>query len=168
MSSTYTFTEIDRMVARETREMSEGERNDPHRDPSYLATIFAEMESGVNEVTDAYVVIDTSDDEPWDEWSYCPYKVVFHPRFRGNNTHRHETNPMEKEFHDLFVKKYVSGDFPYKRSVDGIVLGVDGRGRPPRYLTDEEVAIAISAVQWMASPVGQGFLAELGFNYQPE
>jgi len=88
-----------------------------------------------------------------EELNVCGYKV-----------YRHESNPKEKEFHDTFMKDYSRfGDMSM------IVFPPNERGsRPNDYLTDREAKIVISTIQWLGSPVGQGFLNRCGFIAKPE
>jgi hypothetical protein len=76
---------------------------------------------------------------------------------KGNKTYRHNSNPLEKQLHDSFVKGNSVEDMSM------ICLSSDDGMRPDRYLTDDEVSIAISTIQWLGSPVGQNFLSENGF-----
>lgn len=78
---------------------------------------------------------------------------------KGNNTHRHEQNPEEKLFHDAFVKHMSYNQYDISR----VVFGSDGRGFPREVINEREEAIVISAIQWLGSPVGQGFLNKLGY-----
>ena len=78
---------------------------------------------------------------------------------KGFKTYRHNTNPLEKQLHDSFVDEHVKDGY-----MDLIVFGPrDGSDtQPSDYLTDREKQIVISTVQWMGSPVGQGFLRQNG------
>lgn len=79
----------------------------------------------------------------------------------GFKTYRHEQNPKEKEFHDKFLRFHNRDGY---NDMDNIVFGTDGNSvRPAQYLTDREKQIALSTIQWLGSPVGQGFLADCGF-----
>ena len=76
---------------------------------------------------------------------------------KGNKTYRHDSNPLEKQLHDSFVKKNNVEDMSM------ISLPSKNGMKPDRYLTDDECAIVISTIQWLGSPVGQYFLKENGF-----
>ena len=72
---------------------------------------------------------------------------------KGFKTHRHGDNPKEQEIHNKFVGRFSMAE------MDMIIL-------PPKeknLLTDREVQIVITAIQWCGTPVGQGFLRECGF-----
>jgi len=74
-------------------------------------------------------------------------------------THRHENNPKEKEFHDTFIEEHSRGV-----DMDLIVFGHPSDSMMPKdYLTDREKQIVLSTVQWLGSPVGEGFLNSCGF-----
>lgn len=79
----------------------------------------------------------------------------------GYKTYRHESNPKEKELHDKFLKNYNRNG----HEMDLMVFGHDSQSsRPNDYLTDKEKKIVLSTIQWLGSPVGQGFLRECGFD----
>jgi len=77
----------------------------------------------------------------------------------GYNIHRHNSNPKEKEIHDLFVKRFGT---PVTMSL--IVNGA----YPLEQLSLKEMKITISAMQWLGSPVGQSFLRECGFELKQD
>lgn len=79
---------------------------------------------------------------------------------KGNKTHRHDLNPLEKLMHDRFIKDFGTGI-----SMEQITMPLDNYGKPERYLTKQEKELIISAIQWLESPVGQGFLSDCGFNH---
>jgi len=73
--------------------------------------------------------------------------------------YRHRSNPKEKEFHDKFLQDHSKGV-----DMSLIVFGHVGNGtRPLGYLTPREEDIVLSTIQWLGSPVGQGFLNSCGF-----
>ena len=79
---------------------------------------------------------------------------------KGFNTHRHESNPKEKELHDQFIE-HVSRNHD---TLSRLVLGSSKDDNFPKdYLASREEKIAISAIQWLGSPVGQGFLRDCGY-----
>jgi hypothetical protein len=84
-------------------------------------------------------------------------------KIKGFKDYRHETNPKEKEFHDKFLKSH---DRERYNDMDFIVFGhskSDTGTLPDDYLTDREKQIVLSTIQWLGSPVGQGFLLDCGF-----
>ena len=82
----------------------------------------------------------------------------------GNKAYRFDQNPQEKIFHDKFKEVHI--DAKYGGNIDFIAF-------PPREdgslnyasdtLSDREKTIMLSTIQWLGSPVGQGFLRECGF-----
>lgn len=78
---------------------------------------------------------------------------------KGHKTHRHKQYPKEKEIHDLFVERFCK----QPEQVERIVLPIDEKGRPKGALTDNEIELIISAIQWIGSPVGRSFLRDCGF-----
>ena len=83
-------------------------------------------------------------------------------KLQGFNTHRHESNPKEKELHDKFIKDFIT----YKSDLlDVIVFRAqnDSQTIPNDYLSERERQICITIVQWMGLPIGQAFLRDCGF-----
>lgn len=72
--------------------------------------------------------------------------------------YRHESNPEEKEFHDEFINRY-GKDVDFDRIAFPSKNGSD----PVSLLNEREKQIMINTIQWLGSPVGQGFLRDLGF-----
>lgn len=74
--------------------------------------------------------------------------------------HRFQHNPKEKEFVDTFIKEH--DDYC---GLDLIVFG-QHEGccmTPKQYLTKKQRKIALSVIQWLGSPVGNGFLHQMGY-----
>jgi hypothetical protein len=81
---------------------------------------------------------------------------------KGLKTYRHKDNPKEKELHDKFIEQFsVTG-------MSQIVFPVNGTGFPEKRLTEEEQQIMLTTIQWLGSPVGQGFLRNCGFELKEE
>lgn len=68
----------------------------------------------------------------------------------GNWARRTTQNPEEKRFADAWKKEHV-------------LHHLLGNGAFPRVPTKEEAAAAATVIQWLGSPVGQGFLSDLGY-----
>lgn len=75
------------------------------------------------------------------------------------NEHRRSSNPQEDKIFEVACKWKKQNNVIF----DQAVLGVDSKGQPKDYLNDRENSIVFSTLQWLGSPVGQGFLAECGF-----
>lgn len=74
--------------------------------------------------------------------------------------HRFEKNPKELEFVEKFTKDF-------SESTDLIVFGHSTDSVTPKdYLDTREDNIVISVIQWLGSPVGQGFLESCGFKQE--
>lgn len=81
----------------------------------------------------------------------------------GFNEHRHKTNPKEKEIHDKFKNEFVKPRHS-ANTIDRLVFGHSHNSITPNdFLSDREKQIVLSAMQWLGSPVGQGFLKSCGF-----
>lgn len=77
----------------------------------------------------------------------------------GFKTYRHGSNPKEKEFHDKFIKDNINS-----MDIDLLIFGHYSNSFTPKdNLTNREKKIVISAIQWLGSPVGIGFLDQCGF-----
>ncbi len=71
---------------------------------------------------------------------------------------RLSSNPKEKEIINFFEKEFSDLD------ISLMVCGtLDGR-TPVKFLDEEEIKIAKGMIQWLGSPVGQGFLRECSFD----
>lgn len=71
---------------------------------------------------------------------------------------RFKSNPLEQAFVETFAKEHCG-----YQDVDRIVCGTTNGMTPKKMLTDEEKRVALSTIQWLGSPVGQGFLRTMGF-----
>lgn len=74
-------------------------------------------------------------------------------------SHRFDQNPKEKELVEKFLESY--SDYGM---TDLIVFGHTPNGTPLDRLSEREVNIVLSTIQWLGSPVGQGFLKSCGFD----
>jgi hypothetical protein len=83
---------------------------------------------------------------------------------KSNKEYRFIDNPKEQEFHDKF-KQMFEHDAMAKTTLSAIVFGWenDRQNYPKEYLTDKEENICLALIQWLGSPVGQGFLDSCGF-----
>lgn len=79
---------------------------------------------------------------------------------KSNNEHRFKDNPLEELFHDEFLKM-----FEGKIDLSAIVFGFSNgtQAYPKEFLIDREENICLTLIQWLGSPVGQGFLDKCGF-----
>lgn len=80
---------------------------------------------------------------------------------KGNKTERHRDNPIEELIHDKFLELHGSW-----KNMERIALPSNGYGHPVGMLNEREVKIILSTIQWLGSPVGQGFLEDCGFTYE--
>lgn len=82
----------------------------------------------------------------------------------GYNLHRHENNPKEKELHDKFIERFASDG---RVDLERIVFNMDDHDNPIQgYLSDREKRIIVSTIQWLGSPVGNGFLNSCGYELE--
>lgn len=88
---------------------------------------------------------------------------------KGYKTYKHKNNPIEKELHDKFIEEYVENKYSGE-ILEKMIFGCsnDAQTIPNDYLSEREKEIIISTIQWLGSPVGQGFLSGIGFEYKNE
>ncbi len=73
--------------------------------------------------------------------------------------HRFERNPIEQLFVEKFIKEHGCSN-----DMDLIVFSHPSDSMTPKdFLSYREKSIVLSTIQWLGSPVGQGFLNNCGF-----
>lgn len=74
--------------------------------------------------------------------------------------HRLESNPLEKRFSDEWHKYEGYGDWQYgDRTLSYLLSPYDDKS--PIFVEEETKHIAATIIQWLGSPIGQGFLREV-------
>lgn len=89
-------------------------------------------------------------------------------KFRGKNTHRFSTNPIEKVFSDLWAEeneRWIKNGL--RGSVLQYILSEDG-GKTVPETSERDEMITASVIQWLATPIGKNFLEELHDTMQKE
>jgi len=83
---------------------------------------------------------------------------------KTNKEYRFKDNPKEEELHDKFISMFESSGMANK-TLSAIIFGWenDRQNCPKEYLTEREEDICLNLIQWLGSPVGQGFLDSCGF-----
>jgi len=81
---------------------------------------------------------------------------------KGFKTYRHESNPKEKELHDKFLNEHILNNHV---PVDLLIFPPANKQqtRAMDTLSDREIEIMLSTIQWLGSPVGRSFLYDCGF-----
>lgn len=80
---------------------------------------------------------------------------------KGTKQYRFENNPLEKEFHDEFIKRF-GEEGRCKETLCAIIFGWNAsQTQPEKFLTEEEETICVNLIQWLGSPVGQGFIRDV-------
>jgi len=73
--------------------------------------------------------------------------------FQGISSHRYSREPLEKLFAEVWQEENTHNMLPYM---------MDSSGRSdPLPATKEQHKVAATIIQWLGSPVGQGFLAKV-------
>lgn len=70
--------------------------------------------------------------------------------------YRFKDNPLEKKFYDRISKVK---DITLSRLSTGTIDG----STPKKFLNEEELELVKGTIQWLGTPVGIGFLREMGF-----
>jgi hypothetical protein len=73
--------------------------------------------------------------------------------------YRFKGNPEEEKFFKAFVEHTDDKDIKMSQIV---FPSLDGR-TPVSFLDEREMQIVKNTIQWLGSPVGQGFLRDLGY-----
>lgn len=78
---------------------------------------------------------------------------------KGLHQHRFRDNPEERRFAQAWEDRNV-----YGQNLDYLLDTGPGRGslHPPP-ASDRDRVVAATVIQWLGSPVGQGFLQDLGY-----
>ena len=82
----------------------------------------------------------------------------------SNKEYRFKDNPKEQEFHDKFKEMFEISSTT-RNSLSAIIFGWKDASQnyPQQDLTTKEEDICLNLIQWLGSPVGQGFLESCGF-----
>lgn len=75
------------------------------------------------------------------------------------NEHRLKREPLERRFLEVWDKK------KKQQKILSYILDRDHTNRGDYLPTEEEVEIADTLIQWLGTPVGQGFLGEVMDEY---
>lgn len=78
-------------------------------------------------------------------------------KIKGLHTHRFRDNPEEKRFAEAWAKHVKS-----RHDIDGLLDAEHGT-MTPEPASDRDRIVAATVIQWLGSPVGQGFLRDLGY-----
>lgn len=80
---------------------------------------------------------------------------------KTNKEYRFIDNPKEQEFHDKFKEMFNNNSV----TLNAVIFGWrdDCQNYPKDHLSAKEKDICINLIQWLGSPVGQGFLNNCGF-----
>lgn len=79
------------------------------------------------------------------------------PQFQGLHPYRYKDNPLEKAFAEAWqAENQIMPGRP--TSTLAYLMDLTNRGEPNPPLTDRDHLVAATVIQWLGSPVGQGFL----------
>ena len=83
---------------------------------------------------------------------------------KSNKEYRLKENQKEQEFHDKFKEMFELSNTT-RNSLSAIIFGWKDASQnyPEKFLTEREEDICLNLIQWLGSPVGQGFLKSCGF-----
>lgn len=98
--------------------------------------------------------------------SYTEYLEhrVNNPKMPETKESRWEHNPEEQLFVEEFLRQFQNPE----RTMSYIIYGSSSSlGNPPKDFVDEYTKqVFINTIQWLGSPVGRGFLKDLGYKKQ--
>ncbi len=80
---------------------------------------------------------------------------------KGLQKHRFKDHPEERRFAAAWADQQ-----EHHRNLDHLLEPADGSGHQPK-AADRDYVVAATVIQWLGSPVGQGFLSELGYSKAP-
>ena len=79
--------------------------------------------------------------------------------YQGRNAHRYKENPLEKAF-ALKWQDSNSG-LGKPRTILDYLMDPSNRGEPNPPISKRDWEVANTLIQWLGSPVGQGFLVDV-------
>ena len=79
-------------------------------------------------------------------------------KYQGLRPYRHKDNPEEKRFAQAWSKENEDG-----RLLAHLLDDRHAQGGYPPEPSDRDHVVAATVIQWLGSPVGQGFLRRLGY-----
>jgi len=79
-------------------------------------------------------------------------------KHEGRSTHRLKNNPLEKRFADEWRK--INSDMGRGHGTLAYLLA-DDPNYPMAEVTQRDATVAATVIQWLGSPVGQGFLEDV-------
>lgn len=79
-------------------------------------------------------------------------------KYKGYHTHRFRDNPEEKRFAEAWAKLNDGTD-----NVDVLLDPLSGADGGHEAASLRDCRVAATVVQWFGSPVGRGFLRDLGY-----
>lgn len=80
-------------------------------------------------------------------------------KWQGRSAHRYQDNPLERVFAEEWQRE---NDRPMGGGVlDYLAVETQPSGLRPPVATDEQRLLSCTIIQWLGSPVGQNFLADV-------
>jgi hypothetical protein len=79
--------------------------------------------------------------------------------FKGANAHRYKQNPLEKAFAVKWQEENSGLGKP--RTILDYLMDESNRGEPDPPISKRDWHVANTLVQWLGSPVGEGFLIDI-------
>lgn len=82
-------------------------------------------------------------------------------QFQGMSPHRYQDNPLEKAFAAAWQEANDQTRPGMVHSTLAYLMDENNRGRPNPPLTQRDWLVANTVIQWLGSPIGQGFLKDV-------
>jgi hypothetical protein len=86
-------------------------------------------------------------------------------KIQGLHPYRFRDNPEEKRFAEEWVKWNRRSE--YGSNLAYLLLAGDQSSHIPPEPSVRDFTVAATVIQWLGSPVGQGFLRDLGYEKRP-
>lgn len=78
---------------------------------------------------------------------------------KGTKQYRFEQNPEEELFYKIFIEHCSYNN----TTLSQIIFGTKNNGEVKEWATERDEIVSINLIQWLGSPVGQGFLDNCGY-----
>ena len=82
------------------------------------------------------------------------------PRPKGLHVYRFRDNPEEKRFSDAWLAET---EREMGTSILAYLMNTGAQDYRPADPSERDQVVAATVIQWLGSPVGQGFLRDLGY-----
>ena len=79
-------------------------------------------------------------------------------KHEGKSIHRLKTNPLERAYHDAWIE---ANKEDLCRNIGILQWLLGENNKPSQDMTDRDILVAATVIQWLGSPVGQCFVRDV-------